>query len=71
MSKAATDLKTRFPERGRVYRIAERLHVSPGLVSRWLAAKVKPSARYRGAIEAEFGIPWSDWDKPPRRQRAA
>lgn len=70
MSKAATDLKALHPERGGVREIARKLNVSAGLVSRWLTGKVTPSATSRGAIEAEFGIPWGDWDKPPRRRAA-
>lgn len=77
MNRGAERLREALSERGDQQRLAERLKVDPAALSKWLAGKHKPDARFRAQIEDEYAIGWRLWDEeteddvPPDTERAS
>jgi predicted transcriptional regulator len=65
MNRGAQELQKRLNglQRGAQERLARELDTSSGVISHWLTGKRKPSARFRGILNAMHGISWTAWDE--------
>lgn len=63
MNRGAEALRAALPERGDQQKLARKLKVDPGAVSRWFAGTLKPGIAHRRALEDDFEINWRLWDE--------
>ena len=63
MNRGAEALRAALTERGDAGRLAEKLDIDAGAVSRWLKGTLKPGVGHRRTLEDDFGISWRLWDE--------
>lgn len=77
MNRGAQALRVALPDRGDQAKLAARLKVDPGAVSRWFRGSLKPGTELRALLEDEYGVNWRLWDEElpdeesPDTERAA
>lgn len=70
MNRGAERLKTLL-KHGDQKKLAERLDVDEGQLSRWLNGKGRPPPLVRAQLEDEYAIGWRLWDDDIPQERAS
>jgi transcriptional regulator with XRE-family HTH domain len=66
----ARALRSRFPDRGGISEVAEKVGTDSSVVSRWFSGERKPDPKMRARLQDEYGIDWRLFDNEDEKGAA-